>query len=612
MSDGGRRGGAERGLLIVRILEPHWRALLIAFAAVVVEGAAELIGPWPIKIVLDYVVGSRGPPGWLAALARFAPGQDQQAILAVAVLVLIAVAVAGAVASYTEDYLTTTVSQRVMHDLRHDLYHHIQRLSFSEYDRQRTGDLISRITGDIEAIQDLVASALLGIVFDVLVLAGMIAIMITLNWRFTLIALAITPFLFIEVYSLTRRSKRATRAVRRKEGEVVAVAQESLSSLRIVQAFGREDYEEERLERETLESIRLTLDARRLKARLSPMVDVLVAIGTCLVLWYGARLVLGGTLTAGALVVFVVYLGKMYKPMRDLSKMTDSVAKALVGAERIEEIAGIESRVRDLPGAREAPRLKGAIVFDHVRFGFEQKQVVLGDVCLDIAAGEFVALVGPSGGGKSTVLSLIARFYDPDAGAVRIDGTDVRGYTLKSLRRQISFVLQDTILFRAPIWQNIAYGKPQATREEIVRAAKLANAHDFILQTPHGYETMVGERGVSLSGGERQRIAIARAIIRDAPILLLDEVSTGLDAEAEELVFEALGRLIQGRTTVLVAHRLATVHNADQIHVLDGGRIIESGTHAALVARRGLYAHLHEIQLREEDRGTVIAVRKGP
>ena len=598
--------------MIVRILRPHWRLLSIAGAAVLVEGAADLVGPWPIKIVLDYVIGSRQPPAWLDTLARYAPGHGQQAFLALAVIVLLTVTVASAVSSYTEDYLTTTVGQRVMHDLRHDLYHHIQRLSLSEYDRQRTGDLISRITGDIEAIQDLVASALLGIVLNVLVLTGMIAIMFALNWRFTLVALAITPFLFLEVYSLTRRSKRATSAVRRKQGEVVAVAQESLSSLRVVQAFGQEDYEEERLERETLESIRLALEARKLKARLSPIVDVLVAIGTCLVLWYGSHLVLNGALTPGALVVFVLYLGKMYKPMRDLSKLTDTVAKALVGAERIEEIAAIESQVRDLPGARQAPRFRGEITLDHVRFGFDETQSVLTDVCCAIGAGQFVALVGPSGGGKSTVLSLIARFYDPRDGVVRIDGVDVRSYTLKSLRRQVSFVLQDTILFRAPIWQNIAYGKPEASHEEIVRAARLANAHDFILHTPHGYETMVGERGVSLSGGERQRIAIARAIIRDAPILLLDEVSTGLDAQAEEVVFEALARLIAGRTTVVVSHRLATIRNADRIFVLDGGTIVESGTHEELVTQQKLYAQLHDIQLREEDRGTVIAVSRTP
>jgi ATP-binding cassette subfamily B protein len=306
--------------------------------------------------------------------------------------------------------------------------------------------------------------------------------------------------------------------------------------------------------------------------------------------------------------VFVVYLGKMYKPMRDLSKKADAVAKALVGAERIEEIAGIQSRVRDLPGARDAPRFGGEIVFDHVQFGFDDTSSVLRDVSLKIPAGQFVALVGPSGGGKTTSLSLIARFYDPVSGAVRIDGTDIRSYTLQSLRRQISFVLQETILFHAPVWQNIAYGKPDATQEEIVHAARLANAHGFIRRMPQGYETMVGERGVSLSGGQRQRIAIARAIIRDTPILLLDEPSTGLDPEAEELVFEALERLMRGRTAVVVTTHLATIRHASRIFVLDEGTIVESGTHDQLLARRGLYARLHEIQSREEGEGRIIAL----
>jgi ATP-binding cassette subfamily B protein len=588
-----------RNFLIHRILKPHWKALLVAFAAVVLETAADLVGPWPVKIVLDYVIGSLRPPDWLGGLARLAPGSGQHAILWVAVIALLTVAVVGAVGSYVDDYLTTKVGQQVMHDLRHELYHHIQRLSLTDYDRQRTGDLLSRITGDIDAIEAFVATALLGIVLDVLVLVGMVGIMLALNWRFTLIALAITPFLFLEVYSLTRRSKRATRAVRKQQGEIVAVAQESLSSLRVVQAFGRENFEEDRLEHETLESIRLALDARKLKARLSPTADVLVAVGTCLVLWYGARLVLAGTLTAGALVVFVMYLAKMYKPMRDLSKMADAVAKALVGVERIEEIADIRSQVRDVPGARAAPPFRGEIAFDRVDFAYEVAQPVLRGLSLEIPGGGVAALVGPSGSGKSTTLSLIARFYDPDAGVVRIDGADIRDYTLKSLRRQISFVLQDTILFHAPIWQNIAYGRPDATQEEIVRAARLANAHGFIQDMSHGYQTMVGERGVSLSGGQRQRIAIARAIIRNTPILLLDEPTTGLDPESEALVIEALGRVIHGRTALIVTTRLATIRNADRIHVLDAGAIVESGTHSQLLARQGLYARLHEIQCRE-------------
>jgi ATP-binding cassette, subfamily B, bacterial len=586
---------------IARVLRPHWKALLVAFVAVLFESLADLVEPWPIKIVLDYVVGSKLLPHWLSGLISLAPGSDKQAVLNFAVMLVIAVALVGAVSSYTEDYLTTKVGQWVMHDLRHDLYHHIQRLSFTDYDRQRTGDLISRITSDIDAIQDFASSALLGIVIDLVTLVGMLIIMFSLNWRFTLIALAVAPLLFLEVYSLTLRSKRATRAVRKKQGEIVAVAQESLSSLRVVQAFGQEDYEEEKLERETLEGIRMALSARKIKARLSPIVDVIVAIGTCIVLWYGARLVMAGDLTPGALVVFVIYLGKMYKPMRDLSKMADVVSKALVGAERVNEIVKIRSSVRNLPGARRAPRFKGSVAFENVSFGYEKDQIVLRKVNLEIQAGQFVAIVGPTGGGKSTVVSLVPRFYDPVSGSVKIDGVDIRKYKLESLRKQISFVLQETILFHAPIWQNIAYGKPDATQEEIVRAAKLSNAHDFIKRMPQGYQTMVGERGASLSGGQRQRLAIARAIIRETPILILDEPSSGLDAAAEQLVFDALARLMQGRTSIVVAHRLATVKNADKIYVMDEGAVVESGTHDQLMARNGLYAHLYQIQFHDDE-----------
>ena len=585
--------------MLSRVLRPHWKVLLVAFVAVVFESMAGLLDPWPIKIVLDYVIGSRQAPAWLVALTNIAPGIDKHAILNFAAIVVITMAIVGAVSSYTEDYLTTKVGQWVMHDLRHDLYHHIQRLSLSDYDRQRTGDLISRITSDIDAIQDFASSALLGIVVDTLTLLGMLVIMFSLNWQFTLIALAIAPLLFLEVYSITLRGKRATRAVRKKQGDIVAVAQESLSSIRVVQAFGQEDYEEERLEKETLDSIRMALSARKIKARLSPVVDVIVAIGTCVVLWYGARLVMTGDLTAGALIVFLMYLGKMYKPMRDLSKMTDVVSKAMVGAERVNEIVTIESRVRDLPRARSAPLFRGDISFDHVSFEYNKHQSVLEDVSLEIRAGQLVALVGPTGSGKSTIVSLIPRFYDPASGSVKIDGVDIRNYKLKSLRSQISFVLQETILFNAPVWQNIAYGRSGASQEEIVRAAKLANAHDFIKRMPQGYDTLVGERGVSLSGGQRQRIAIARAVIRETPILILDEPSSGLDPAAEEVVFDALSRLMKGRTSIVVAHRLATVKDADNIYVLDEGSIVESGTHVELMARNSLYAHLYDIQFHE-------------
>jgi len=319
------------------------------------------------------------------------------------------------------------------------------------------------------------------------------------------------------------------------------------------------------------------------------------------VLWWGARLVLTGALTSGDLLVFLLYLGKMYKPMRELSKMTDSISKASVGWERIREVLENETQVRDLPGARRAPRFKGNIEFDRVSFSYNAAEPVLTDISLEIKAGQLAALVGPTGAGKTTIASLLPRFYDVTSGEIRIDGQDIRRFKIKSLREQISFVLQETLLFHAPVWQNIAYGKPDATRKEIVRAAQLANAEEFIERMADGYDTMVGERGVTLSGGQRQRITIARAIIRDSPILVLDEPSSGLDPEAEQLIFDALGNLMSGRTSIVIAHRLATVSRADVIFVIEQGRVVERGAHAELLERGGLYSKLHALQFRGEN-----------
>ncbi len=591
----------EKGFIINHVIRPHWRALCVALVAVIIEGAASLFDPWPIKIVLDYALGSRPMPGWLAGFIERTFGEGKLAIVYFAAISTVIVAAVGAVASYTQNYLTTKVGQLVMRDLRQTLYHHIQRLSLSFYDRTRTGDLVSRVTTDVDAIQNFISTALLGIVVNALTLVGMLAVMFYFNWRFTLIALSVAPILFLQVYSLTHRIKQATRAVRKKESEIVSVVAETLSSIRVVKAFAREDYEDRRLDKETLESIEMNLRARSIKARLAPIVDVLVAIGTCIVLWYGARLVLEGELTSGALVVFLLYLGKMYKPMRDLSKMTDTVSKAMIGAERVKEMIRAEDHVRDQPHARIAPRFRGKIEFDHVYFGYYDDQPVLRDLSLRIKPGQYVALVGPTGAGKSSIISLIPRFYDPSWGRVMIDGEDVRNFTLNSLRQQISFVLQETLLFNAPIWQNIAYGKPEATRAEIIRAASLANAHEFIERMPEGYDTMVGERGMTLSGGQRQRIAIARAVIRDSPILILDEPTSGLDASSEKLVLEALERLMRGKTVIVITHHLETIRQADIIFTLKDGRIVECGEHQQLISHGGLYAHLYEDQFRDEN-----------
>jgi subfamily B ATP-binding cassette protein MsbA len=389
--------------------------------------------------------------------------------------------------------------------------------------------------------------------------------------------------------------------VRKKESALLSIVEEVFSSIRVVKAFAREDYEEKRFEKQSLENVEMALRARSLKMKLSPVVEIIVAIGTCLVLGYGARLVLAGGLTAGALVVFLLYLGKMYKPMRDLSKMTDTVSKAVVGFERIREVLGAESGMRDRPGARKAKRFKGLIEFDKVSFGYKPGQEILKDVSFRIEPGQIAAFVGPTGSGKTTIISMVARFYDPVSGEVRIDGTDIRKYTMKSLREQISFVLQETLLFHAPIWQNIAYGRPEATRDEIIRAAKLANAHEFIDAMPEGYDTMVGERGVTLSGGQRQRVAIARAVVRDTTILVLDEPTSGLDAVSEQAVFEALDRLMKGKTAIVIAHHLATIRRAQIIFVVKDHALVERGTHAELLAAGGFYAELYNTQFRMEE-----------
>jgi ATP-binding cassette subfamily B protein len=584
---------------IAQLIRPYRGLLAVAFGAMLVEGAADLLDPWPLKVIFDYVIGDKTMPAWLAAWPALT--HDRLTLLTVSAVTVIVIAVIGSISAYWSSYLSTTAGQHVMHDLRHMVYHHVQRLSLSFYETRQTGDLIVRLTSDIDAAQDFVSSVLLGIVLDVLTLLGILGVMFFLDWHLTLIALSVTPVLGFVVFRLTSRIKRAAREVKKRESDLASVVQESITSVRVVKAFGSEDYEESRLDRQSLLGVDAALRARSVKARLSPLVDIIVAAGTCLVLLLGARLVIGGELSAGSLIVFLAYLGRLYKPIKDLSKMTDTLSKVAVSFERIGEILRTDSQVVDRPDSRPAPAFSGLIALDRVTFGYDGAQPILNDVSLVIQPGQAAALVGLTGSGKSTLLSLIPRFYDPQAGVIRIDDRPVQEYTLKSLRDQISVVLQESVLFRMTIAQNIAYGSQRATREEVIRAAQTANAHEFITRLPDGYETVVGERGETLSGGQRQRIAIARAIIRDTPILLLDEPSAALDPQSEELIFEAIGRLMHGRTSLTIAHRLATIRRADVIFVLDGGVIVERGTHGELLAAGGEYARLHRIQFQTTD-----------
>jgi len=585
---------------LAKLLRPYWPLGVVALAAMLIESGADLLEPWPLKIVLDYVIGSKPPPSWLARWVT--DHQSRLQLLNFSAAAVIGIAIVGAISSYVEKYLSTTIGKRVGYDLRHALYHHVQRLSLSFYDGRQTGDLLVRLTADIDAVEDFITGAVLGIVLDLVTLAGMLAVMFVLDWRFSLIGLSIAPVLFAIAYHLMRRIKEAAREVKKRESDLASVVQESIVSARVVKAFAREDFEEGRVDRQSQASVDAALRARSVKARLVPLVDIVIAVGTSLVLFFGVHVVFSGRITPGALVVYVIYLGKMYKPIKDLSKTADTMSKAAVSFERIGELLAIDRQVTDRPNAKTAHRFDGRIEFEHVHFGYDAANPVLKDVNLVVNQGQRAAVVGETGTGKSTLIALIPRLYDVLAGTVRIDGIDVRDYTLASLREQISFVLQDPVLFRTSIADNIAYGRPGATRADVLRAGRLAHVDEFVRRMPHGYDTVVGERGETLSGGQRQRIAIARAIIRDTPILLLDEPSASLDAESEELIFKGLAHLLEGRTSITIAHRLATVRDANVIFVLHNGSVVETGTHEELLARKGRYERFYRIQFHDRPR----------
>jgi ABC-type multidrug transport system fused ATPase/permease subunit len=450
--------------------------------------------------------------------------------------------------------------------------------------------LLSTITDDVATVQDFVSSSTLSMLIDVMTIVGMLGLMFWLNWDFRLLVVAITPFLLLFVARLRRAVKKATREVRHRESDIVAVVQAGLVSIRTVQAFGAQDIEAARLSDASRATVNAALSARWVKSLLSPVVAVIVSVCTAIVLWRGTALILVGTMTVGSLTVFLAYLAKFFKPVQDLAKMTNAVAQTHVGLERIQSILNIDLSTREWPDARDPQPFTGAIAFEHVAFAYTPDAPVLRDVTFSVAPGQFVGVVGATGSGKSTIVSLIPRFYDPTAGRILIDGSDIREYTLRGLRRHIGFVLQETVLFHGTVRENIAYGRHRATEAQIVAAAELANADEFIVKMPGGYGAPIGERGITLSGGERQRIGIARAVIRDAPILILDEPTASLDSESEQLVMQGLDRLMKGRTVLMITHRLSTIRGADTIIVLHEGIVVEQGTHEDLLARGGMYA----------------------
>src|SRR2546426_1533868 len=595
---------------VLPFLWPFWKQFWAAVFGMGLGALVRVCQPWPLKIVIDRVLSQK--PTRLPFLDAWLDSAQlsEMAILFGACAATLLIAVVTGLLTYYFTRAMGDVAQHFVFAIRRDLFAHMQRLSLRFHDQQRTGDLITRLTTDTQAIQEMIAEGIITMGASACVLVGMLVVMFWLSWKFALVSLSVSPLLFLAVFRYKRRIKFASRQASASTGQLASLAQETLASIRIVQGLAQEEQQSERFHARSESQHDAYRDLVRYQARMAPVVDVFAAAGLTLVMWYGATRVLAGQLTTGDLVLFFVYVTNVYGPMKGLARSSVRFSKASAGAERIAEVMSARSDVTDREGARAVSGLKGNIEFRDVSFEYEAGRPVLSQINLAIAPGEKVAIVGPTGVGKSTLVSLIPRFYDPTDGEVRIDGEDLRNYTLQSLREQISLVLQDQLLFSGTIYDNIAFGRPGASDEEIAAAAVTANADEFIQRFPEGYETLVAERGTTLSGGQKQRIAIARAILRDAPILILDEPTTGLDAAVEQTVMDALERASAGHTTLIIAHRLKTVRLADRIVVLDRGRIVEEGTHLELLASGGRYAHLYRLQMSTETENPLISANR--
>jgi ABC-type multidrug transport system fused ATPase/permease subunit len=550
--------------------------LLIAFACGLGYALIGLLEPWLLKLILDNVVLGKPLPRFLQPLFDD-PAALRLQLLNVLVIVLVLVAAVRGVFYYYQQLLSARVGQQTAANLRLALYSHLQRLSLSFHTRRRTGDILTRLTNDIRQLRDIFIALPLSIASEFFMVAGMAIIMFALDWSLTLVALLVLPSMALLLAAYQRPMKQAIREQREREGHLATIAAEVLGAIRVVQGFRREPYEIERFGSQNKRSVRVGLKAARLEAKLRWLAEVAVAVVTALVLAVATRRVLRGDISPGDLLVFVAYLRTFNRPLRRISRMAERGARGAASAERVLELLAVEPGVADRPGAVRAPRARHELAFDNVSFQHRRGVPVLSRISLRIRQGERIALVGPTGAGKSTLVSLIARFFDPTEGSVTIDGRDLREFTLDSVRRQVAFVFQEPVLFAATIAENIGYGKPEATRAEIEAAAQGAGIDEIIRALPEGYETVIGERGETLSGGQRQCVSIARALITDAPIVVLDEPTTGLDPQSALLVLQALERLMQGRTVITITHQIQNIQGADRILLLENGRIREVG-----------------------------------
>lgn len=571
---------------LLAYIKPYTRRLALAVVCIIMAAGTNLYLPWIIKDMIDDVLMSK----------------DMVMLNLIAAGILVVMFTRG-VFYYGQSYLVSYVGQRVIIDVRSVLFRKFQRMPLSYYDKQQTGTVMSYITNDVAVMQSAIVDNLIELVTEGSILIGSLAMMIYLDWKLSLLTLMTIPLVGFAMKIFGRKLKRSSTVIQERVAEITSLLQESISAIRVVKSFVRESYEIKRFEEQNWRNFQAAMKNVKLSSLLTPTVEFLAAIAVTFIVWFGGYEVVNEVITAGELVAFLTYAVNLANPVKRLSRVYAAIQKAMAAADRVFAVMDLNEKITDVPGAKPLPPIKGKVEFKDITFSYKEGQPALQHISLKAEPGQMIALVGPSGSGKSTIANLIPRFYDVDSGVITIDDHDIRQVTADSLREQIGLVPQETMLFSTSVMENIRYGRLEATDEEVIEAAKAANAEEFIKELPEGYDTKLGERGLNLSGGQRQRLAIARAILKNPRVLILDEATSALDTESEKIVQDALDNLMVGRTSFVIAHRLSTIFNADQIFVVENGHLREHGTHEELLAAGGLYSNLYNIQFRQNQEG---------